>query len=273
MLGISTNYSTGDSGDNFASVGSVSAGFPATDVYATGVGGVSVFLNPDKTIQFQTGWGNNYTRIAGNPPNPPVIPPLNFGNIYGSGGGPSIFFPKPSYQDKLPGKVRQTPDVSWVADPYTGVEIIITPSGKPGQPQAVQVWGGTSVACPMFSGLWAIANQAAGAHAPLGNAAPYMYRLAGNAIFDIKAISSAHNVSGYIYVPPSPPAYQSSAALSAPLDGTTRFVSALYHNAISARWYVLSFGTDTSLTVSEGWDNVTGVGTPNGLSFVKAVVK
>ena len=273
VLGISTDYSTGDSGDNFAGIGSVSAGFPSTDIYATGIGGVSVFLNPDHTIQFQTGWGNNYTRIADVPPNPPVIPPLNFGNIGGAGGGPSIFWAKPSYQSNLPGQFRQTPDVSWVADPYTGVEIIITPTGKPGDPQAVQVWGGTSVACPMFSGLWAIANQAAGPKAPLGNAAPYMYHLAGNAMSDIKAVSSPHNVSGYIYIQPSPPAYESPAALSAPLDGTTRFVNALYHNAISSRWYVLSFGTDTSLTVGNGWDNVTGVGTPNGLPFVQAVVK
>jgi subtilase family serine protease len=270
VLGISTDYSTGDGGDNFAGIGSVSAGFPATDVYATGVGGVSVFLNSDRTMKFQTGWGNNYTRIAGYPPNPPIIPPINFGNIGGAGGGPSVFFSKPSYQSKLPGKFRQTPDVSWVADPYTGVEIIITPSGKPGGQQAVQVWGGTSVACPMFSGLWAIANQAAGA--PLGNAAPYMYRLPAKAIYDVKAISSPQNVSGYIFIPPGPPAYESTDALSAPLEGTSSFVNALYHNAISARWYVLSFGTDTSLKVGDGWDNVTGVGTPGGLSFIEGVV-
>src|ERR1035437_11062142 len=90
---------------------------------------------------------------------------------------------------------------------------------------------------------------------------------------DRQTVSSPHNVSGYIYAPPSPPAYESPAALSAPLDGTTRFVNALYHNAISSRWYVLSFGTDTSLTVGNGWDNVTGVGAPNGLPFVQAVAK
>jgi subtilase family serine protease len=273
VLGISTDYSSGDSGDNFAGTADISADFPSTDIYATSVGGVSVFLNPDHTIQFQTGWGNNITRIADVPPNPPAIPPLHLGNTGGSGGGRSVFWPKPSYQGKLPGQFRQTPDVSWVADPYTGVEIIITPSGKPGHPQAVQVWGGTSVACPMFSGLWAIANQAAGTKAPLGNAAPYMYQLSGNAISDIKPVSSTHNVSGFIYAPPSPPAYESPAALSAPLDGTTRFVSALYHSPISGRWYVLSFGTDTSLIVRNGWDNVTGVGTPNGLPFVQAVAK
>jgi subtilase family serine protease len=274
VLGISTNYSTGDSGDNFAGLGVLSAGFPATDIYATGIGGVSVFLNADRSIKFQTGWGNNYTRIAGVPPNPPLVPPINFGNIGGAGGGPSVFFAKPSYQKKLPGPARQTPDVSWVADPYTGVEIIITPTGNPGDPQAVQVWGGTSVACPMFSGLWAIANQAAGAKAPLGNAAPYMYKLSSSAIYDIKAVTSPTNVSGNIYFPPpNLPFYESPDALSAPLDGTTSFVNALYHNAISSRWYVLSFGTDTSLKTGNGWDNVTGVGSPKGLPFVLEVVK
>jgi len=49
------------------------------------------------------------------------------------------------------------------------------------------------------------------------------------------------------------------------------FYSALYNSPFSTRWFVLTFGTDTSLTTSEGWDNVTGLGTPNGKSFVDAV--
>jgi hypothetical protein len=34
---------------------------------------------------------------------------------------------------------------------------------------------------------------------------------------------------------------------------------------------VLSFGTDSSLTVTPGWDNVTGYGEPNGLPFIQGV--
>jgi len=30
---------------------------------------------------------------------------------------------------------------------------------------------------------------------------------------------------------------------------------------------VLTFGTDTSLKTTPGWDNVTGLGTPNGKAF------
>jgi hypothetical protein len=40
----------------------------------------------------------------------------------------------------------------------------------------------------------------------------------------------------------------------------------------STQWDVLTFGTDSSLTTGPGWDNVTGLGTPNGANFVTAVV-
>jgi len=38
--------------------------FPASSPFATGIGGTSLALNPDNSIRFQTGWGNNLTRIA-----------------------------------------------------------------------------------------------------------------------------------------------------------------------------------------------------------------
>ena len=47
--------------------------------------------------------------------------------------------------------------------------------------------------------------------------------------------------------------------------------SGLYNSEISTRWLVITFGTDTSLTTRPGWDNVTGVGTPNGLAFINAI--
>jgi hypothetical protein len=116
--------------------------------------------------------------------------------------------------------------------------------------------------------LWAIANQAAGA--PLGQAAPLVYNLGAGAVNDVVDVSSPYNVSGIIFNPPNPPSLESADDLAAPLGNTKNYVSALY-NGTSTRWYVLSFGTDTSLTTGTGWDNVTGVGTPNGLAFVQAV--
>jgi subtilase family serine protease len=160
------------------------------------------------------------------------------------------------------------PDIAYVADPFTGVEIIITDPSSGGQ--VVEVIGGTSLACPMFSGLWAIANQAAGK--PLGQAAPLLYGLPAGAITDVIDETSTANVTGTIFNPPDPKLVETAADLAAPLDGTTNFVSALYNSPFSTRWFVITFGTDSSLTTGTGWDNVTGLGTPNGLSFVQDVV-
>jgi len=52
--------------------------------------------------------------------------------------------------------------------------------------------------------------------------------------------------------------------------GRADFVSALYNSPFSTRWFVISFGLDTSLPVGPGWDQATGLGTPNGWSFVQA---
>ena len=52
------------------------------------------------------------------------------------------------------------------------------------------------MACPMFSALWAIANQEAGA--PLGQAAPYVYSLPAGAVTDIVPVGSKTNVTASI---------------------------------------------------------------------------
>lgn len=51
----------------------------------------------------------------------------------------------------------------------TGVGTIVTLSQMPGGTQYVEAFSGTSLSRPMFSALWAIANQVAGV--PLGQAA------------------------------------------------------------------------------------------------------
>jgi subtilase family serine protease len=275
-LGISQQISTGDSGDALAvdqadfGIDSVSAGAGSTSPYATAIGGTSTFLTGGNAIKLQTGWGLNFTRIAEPNPNPPTIPPLPFGFQEGAGGGTSVFFAKPSYQSSLPGRFRLTPDIAMNADPETGVEIIVTPSQTAGGSQFVEVFGGTSLSCPMFSALWAIANQAAGV--PLGQAAPYLYQLQGTAITDVTDVSSPFNVAGVIFNPPNPPVFESADALAAPLDGTTNYISALFQSSSSTRWDVFTFGTDSSLKTGPGWDNVTGVGTPNGVPFITQVV-
>jgi len=260
--GIDVNYSSGDFGDNTILVGFKTVGFPGSSPFATSIGGTSLALNPDDTMAFQTGWGLNFTRIA-NPVSAgstPVVPPLHFGFQDGAGGGTSLTFPKPAFQSTLPGTMRMVPDISFLADPQTGVEIIETFNGQP----SVFVIGGTSLACPMFSALMGIASEKAGSG--LGQAAQLVYSLPAGAVTDVVPVSSPNNVTGVINGTP-----HSADDLAGPLDGTTIYLSTLFQSPASTRWDVFTFGTDSSLATAVGWDNVTGVGTPDAWNFVNAV--
>jgi subtilase family serine protease len=260
--GIDVNYSSGDFGDNVVTVGFKTVGFPGSSPFATSVGGTSLALNPNNTMAFQTGWGLNFTRIAepASAGSPPTVPPLHFGFQDGAGGGTSLTFSKPAFQSGLPGTMRMVPDISFLADPQTGVEIIETSGGQTG----VFVIGGTSLACPMFSALMGIASEKAG-HG-LGQAAQLVYNLPAGAVTDVVPVSSPNNVTGVING-----TSHSADDLAGPLDGTTTYLSTLFQSPASTRWDVFTFGTDSSLATAPGWDNVTGVGTPNAWNFVNAV--
>jgi len=153
-----------------------------------------------------------------------------------------------------------------LADPFTGAEIIITLDNQ----LLVGVVGGTSLATPMFSGVMAIAAQKNG-HVGLGQAAPLLYNLPAGAVTDVAPFNSPNNVTGTITVNGNATSVTADE-LAAPLQNTTSFYSALYNDPNDAAWFVLTFGTDSSLTVTPGWDSVTGLGTPNGASFVNAIV-
>jgi subtilase family serine protease len=275
VTGISTNFATGDDGDDtvYGIPATVSA--PADSPWATGVGGVSLALNSDNSIAWQAGWGNNETLIA--ELGEVFDPPLAFGFYAGAGGGASGFFPSPSFQSSLGSSWRQLPDVSWLADPFTGAVIAITIPGTEPSP-SWQVYGGTSLATPMFSALWAIANQEAGE--PLGQAAPYLYSLPSGTIYDIVPVGSKTNVTASIKEPTTTNKYTPSEVMGGATPN--QFVSALWNYIYyDDTGLVISFGTDCGTVVSyytacntssalhtnKGWDNVTGVGVPNGQAF------
>ena len=267
--GESIQFSTGDYGDNASQLGGfyTSTGWPASSPYATGIGGVSVALDSHKHIAWQTSWGTNITEIADTAAlgNPPLDVPNNEGFVFGGTGGASDTYPQPAFQRGLPGDRRLTPDISWVADPYTGVEIIYSVDAQ--NDLGIDVIGGTSASCPMFSALWAIATQHA--HRPLGQAAPRLYRLHDGAITDVVNSSSRNNVTGTIQDPFGTNPVRASE-LAAPLYNLPTFISALYNSPFSTRWFVLGFGLDSTLPTGRGWDPATGLGTPNGWNFVHA---
>ncbi|MEZ0050542.1 kumamolisin [Mycobacterium sp. MAA66] len=101
----------------------------------------------------------------------------------GTGGGVSNLFDTPRWQSDAATQVnparrtgkRMTPDISAVADPYTGVKIVVN--------QHVVVGGGTSQSAPIWAGLAAIMNQYLVAHGGrlLGALNPQLYRTAAGA--------------------------------------------------------------------------------------------
>jgi subtilase family serine protease len=237
---------------------------PADSPYATGIGGISLALNPNNTIAWQSGWGTNENLVAeeGYVEDPPAGG--GFFN-FGSGGGISAAFAKPSYQSKLKGSGRHLPDISWLADPFTGAYIAISEPGVLPELQYA-VYGGTSLAYPMFSALWAIANQEAGV--PLGQAAPYLYTLPASIITDIVPYTTKTNVTGEVVDSAGKKGY-SAAALASPLEGSTSFASVLWdYPLLQDTALILTFGTDSGLKTAVGWDDVTGVGVPKGKAFV-----
>ena len=122
--GVTFLASTGDDGQP--------GGYPAYSPNVVAVGGTSLFLNGDDSYASESGWS-------------------------GSGGGISTFEPKPPYQSALPYNFRSIPDVSFVADPETGVAIY--DSYDFGATTPWEAIGGTSLACPCWAGLIAIVNQ------------------------------------------------------------------------------------------------------------------
>jgi subtilase family serine protease len=271
--GISIHASSGDSGDfgpdsDFELAAPDVSGWFSDSPYATSVGGTSVGTSPIDGSTYTTGWGTNVGFLSFDATD--IYDPP-FTEFYaGSGGGSSSYFAKPAYQAGLPGNARLLPDVSALADPFTGVEFVYTDpdSGN----QYVGVVGGTSLAAPIFSGIWSLVNEYAGVS--LGQAAPYVAAAPSPLITDVVALPGPANVTGSITDPGGTTTY-SATDLSQPLFSGAPFISTLW-NSGEGQYYNISFGTDTSLTLTQGWDDVTGYGTPNigaALTLLGAAVK
>jgi subtilase family serine protease len=274
--GISFQFSSGDGGDLGLGTPVGAVDIPSNSPYATGVGGTSVLNNPYGTGQIVTGWGNNlvYLYDFG------VVDPLEGYYFGGAGGGQSQYFAKPSWQKALPGSWRQVPDVSALADPYTGFPLVLTSSGT----QYGEVYGGTSLASPIFTATWAIADQYNGA--ALGQAAPVVSKLKWGEITDVAPPAHSiaqYDVTAWITDASGVKWYSPTGIFddAENLDGTGDLTLYSQSAFLSAVWpvpgednqlyFALSFGTDSSLTVTTGWDNVTGWGEPNGLPFIQGV--
>ncbi len=107
--------------------------YPSASPNVLSVGGTSLSLTSSGSYQSETAW-------------------------YWSGGGYSPYEPEPSYQSTVQSTgQRSTPDVSFDANPSTGVNIYET-SPRSGQ-GSWRVYGGTSLGAPVWAGIIAIVDQ------------------------------------------------------------------------------------------------------------------
>jgi subtilase family serine protease len=154
--------------------------WPASDPLVTGVGGT--YLCTDAN----TGLGVDNTSPPANCQNQPN---REIGWI-ASGGGFSSVFARPAYQDSLPAgstpigpTQRGVPDVGFQASSRTGALVYLTlpPDGQsglicPDRNPCSTGWydiGGTSLSCPQWAGIVALAAQVAGHGLGLINATLY----------------------------------------------------------------------------------------------------
>ena len=175
--GVNFVAASGDSG--------AGALWPASSPHVLSVGGTTLILDTEGGILSETGWG-------------------------GSGGGQSRYFARPAYQNGWHGSTqRGIPDVSYNADPRTGVAVYLSSGNNaPGWTTV----GGTSAGAPQVAAMLAIVN--ASRPSPLGAEHDGLYdaALANRALF-YNDIISGNNGGFYCTI-----AYDFVTGLGSPLN-------------------------------------------------------
>ena len=232
--GVSVVASSGDTGvantgpDGVTYYLDRSTSYPASDPMVTAVGGTDLSLDasgnrttPDTVWDDTYSAATNETEYGNDGPSP-----------LASGGGESVLFSRPAYQDSVravAGSARGVPDVSMSAACSAPVEIYLTdgPGSSDWYPAC-----GTSEAAPLFAGVVALADQLAG-HS-LGQINPALYQLAAAHASGIVPVTSGSNTVSF---------YQ---------DGAEH--------------------TITGYRATSGYSLAAGVGTVNAAAFVPELV-
>jgi subtilase family serine protease len=245
--GIGFYFSSGDYGDELAKTGSKQVNSPSALPWVTAVGGTSLALDRNGDYGFETGWGTDQVSLSANGRSWGRLPGAF---TAGGGGGTSSRVAEPAYQLKVVpdalakaggGRHRVVPDVAAVADSGTGFLIGLSQTWPDGSVRYGEFReGGTSLACPVFAAIQALAEQAQGK--PLGFANPEIYQRYGGPDF--------HDVTDH------------------PLGATTWLaqVRTDFHDGVDASngldTTLRTMGRDSSLHATTGFDDVTGVGSP-----------
>jgi subtilase family serine protease len=229
--GIGFYYSSGDDGDNtVAGAPHPEPDYPASDPLVTAVGGTDLAIDSSNNYLFETSWGDDLDSVNFATTPSSLSQPLPGTFIFGGGGGVSALFGEPLYQRlAVPGSLARLNG----ATPMRVVPDVAT-IGDPetgfaivfrGTPVTI---GGTSLSVPVFTGIQALASQ--GRHFAIGFANPKLYLL-----------GLTHVVFHDVTAPASPVAMMTQSGRS-----------------------LLTLGQDSSLTSTRGYDDTTGLGSPNG---------
>ncbi|GAB2468773.1 S53 family peptidase [Jatrophihabitans fulvus] len=248
--GIGLYFSSGDSGDETVNGLPAQPDYPATSPWVTAVGGTTLGIGKNGSVALQTGWGTARTAILQDS----TTKALSYGGpvpgdfVFGAGGGRSGLFGQPWYQkDVVPASLasgqREIPDVSADADPLTGEVIGISPIDDANYPAVgqytEQTYGGTSLASPLFAATVALAQQKSGVQVGFLNPTIYAkYRKSAASVRDVKHVQSTFTYTS---------------------------------QSTGKSWLVVN-DQDTSLKTRNGYDEVTGLGSPT-LGQLSKIVK
>jgi subtilase family serine protease len=278
--GIGIQFSSGDEGDEYINFGTNVADYPTSNPLVTAVGGTSLKVGPGGEHVGEIGWStskgalctaeNAAEKVCPKGKIGSYIPKAPGEYLYGSGGMTSFVYGEPIYQEgvvppplaernsaKTRTRNRVLPDISMDADPTTGMLVGETQTFPDGVYYDQYRIGGTSLSSPLFAGVMALADQAAGG--PLGFVNPLLYKL------------DRDNASVYYDVVPQP---LQALVRSDYVDGVDAeeglLTSVRTLEYEGKEQFCKPNGKCTSqkitLFTAPGYDDMTGIGTPsNGL--------
>ncbi len=293
--GVGVQFSSGDEGDNFIVSGSQQPSFPGTSPYATAVGGTSIEIGAQNNRLDEVGWSTGISVLCteelaqlGGCESSEVgewLPEAPGEYDYGGGGGTSNQYAEPWYQEQVvPAEIaakagtgelnRVVPDISMEGDPSTGMLVGETQEFADGTYYDQYRIGGTSLSSPLFAGLMADVDQAAGGS--LGFVNPLLYHLDSGApnsraFYDILPAGKQAVVrNDYLNEQDASAGILTSARILG-LEGATEYFCPQENEETGECEAELEEAPE-SLSAAPGFDSMTGIGSP-GDQFIQELVK
>jgi subtilase family serine protease len=165
--------------------------WPDSDPLVTGVGGTQLHLDANGNhTSPDTAWNDTYSV-----PTQQFISGDNGPNPLAGGGGKSVLFTRPSYQNlvrNVVGRARGVPDISMSAACNGAVDVY---QSFPGAPAGWYPTCGTSEATPLFAGIVALAVQEA--RHSLGLINPALYLMSALHLPGLVDVTSGNNTVSF----------------------------------------------------------------------------